>query len=92
MVLHCFAVGVDSAYAAILTIVETTVEEFRLSDESITCLLMDKALRVNQLQTKHAVRTPIPGWMDGWIHRLIDRDLLDDGDDDVIGAYGRESR
>ncbi len=31
-------------------------------------------------------------WMDGWIHRLIDRDLLDDGDDDVIGAYGRESR
>jgi hypothetical protein len=53
--LYCY-VGVDSAYAAILTIVETTVEEFRLSDESIACLLMDKALRVNQLQTKHAVR------------------------------------
>ena len=70
---HCIDVtGVSSAYAAILTIVETTVEEFRLSDESITCLLMDKALRVNQLQTKHAVRTTIHPFIDGLIGGLID--------------------
>ena len=48
--------AIDGAFAAILTIVETCVEEFHLTDESIVCLLMDKAHLVNEMQSKYNIR------------------------------------
>lgn len=51
--------AIESAFAAVMTIVETSIEEFALSDEIIVCLMMDKAQRVNDIQAQFGVRLDI---------------------------------
>ena len=51
--------GIDAAFQTIMTIVETSIEEFSLSDEIIMCLMMEKAQRVNDIQIKYNVRLDI---------------------------------
>ena len=51
--------AIESAVAAIMAIVETSIEEFSLSDEIIVCLMMDKAQRVNDIQSQFGVRLDI---------------------------------
>lgn len=51
--------AIESAVAAIMAIVETSIEEFSLSDEIIVCLMMDKAQRVNDIQAQFGVRLDI---------------------------------
>jgi rRNA processing protein Krr1/Pno1/predicted RNA-binding protein YlqC (UPF0109 family) len=49
-------VSIEAAHKEIMHIVETSVEEFPLSDEMIMCLLMDKNARVNEIQGQFNVR------------------------------------
>lgn len=51
--------AIQSALRAIMTIVETSIEEFSLSDETIVCLMMDKAQRVNEIQAQYSVRLDV---------------------------------
>lgn len=51
--------AIEAAFAAVMTIVETSIEEFSLSDEIIVCLMMDKAQRVNDIQAQFGVRLDI---------------------------------
>lgn len=51
--------SINSAFGAIMTIVETSIEEFSLSDETIVCLMMDKAQRVNEIQAQYSVRLDV---------------------------------
>jgi len=51
--------SIASAFEAIMGIVETSIEEFPLSDEIIVCLMMDKAQRVNDIQAQYGVRLDI---------------------------------
>lgn len=50
---------ISSCFAAIMSIVETAIEEISIPDEACVCLLMDKAQRVNDIQARYGVRLDI---------------------------------
>ena len=53
------AATIAAAYTAISAIAATSVDEFSLADETVVCLLMDKAQRVNDIQARYSVRVDV---------------------------------
>jgi polyribonucleotide nucleotidyltransferase len=51
--------AIANAVESLMTIVETSIDEFPLSDEVIVCMMMDKAQRVNDIQAQYGVRLDI---------------------------------
>lgn len=51
--------SVEAGLAAVMAIVETGIEEFSPPEDTLVCLMMDKAALVTELQNKYSVRIDV---------------------------------